>query len=258
MAKQKKPSSKSRKRRRRRGGTPALLVLLCVLIGTAAVITAMTIFFKIGQVRLTGDTRYSQQTVAEASGLELGANLILFDKNTVLRRIREACPYLDTVQVRRRLPDTVEVIVTECVPVAAVRSEGSFWLMDREGKLLEKVSSAETQELPQVTGLTLVKPKAGDFAEISEEDAKKPMILLLNTAEDDGILQDIGEMDLSEQYNIRFTYLDRFTVKLGSTEELAKKLRFLHAIVEEKLEPNVSGVIDLSDPQKARFVPKNN
>ena len=70
MAKQKKPSSKSRKRRRRRGGTPALLVLLCVLIGTAAVITAMTIFFKIGQVRLTGDTRYSQQTVAEDSGLE--------------------------------------------------------------------------------------------------------------------------------------------------------------------------------------------
>ena len=67
-----------------------------------------------------------------------------------------------------------------------------------------------------------------------------------------------GEMDLSEQYNIRFTYLGRFTVKLGSTEELAKKLRFLHAIVEEKLEPNVSGVIDLSDPQKARFVPKNN
>ena len=252
MAKQKKPSSKSRKRRRRRGGTPMLLVLLCVLIGTAAVITAMTIFFKIGQVRLTGDTRYSQQTVAEASGLELGSNLILFDKNTVLRRIREACPYLDTVQVRRRLPDTVEVIVTECVPVAAVRSEGSFWLMDREGKLLEKVSSIQAQTLPQVTGLTLVKPQAGNFAEISEEDAKKPMILLLNTAEDDGILQDIGEMDLSEQYNIRFT------VKLGSTEELAKKLRFLHTIVEEKLASNASGVIDLSDPQKARFVPNNN
>lgn len=254
----KKKAGKNRKRRRRRSGTPVLLVLLCVIIAAVAVITAMTIFFKIGQIQLTGDTRYTRQQVAEATGLELGGNLILFDKNTVLRRLRESCPYLDSIQVRRRLPDTVEVIVTECVPAAAIRWEGGWWLIDREGKLLERQTSAPQNSLTEITGLTLVEPKAGAFAEIFEEDAKKPMILLLNTAEDDGILQDIGAMDFFQQYDIRFTYTERFTVKLGSTEELEKKLRFLHVIVEEKLGQNVTGEIDLSDPQKARFVPKNN
>lgn len=256
MAKKSKKSRKSRKHRRRRG-TSVLMLLLCVLIAAAAVITAMTIFFKIGKIRLTGDTRYSEQQVAEASGLELEGNLILFDKNTVLRKIREACPYLDTVQVRRRLPDTVEIIVTECTPVAAIKEAGSWWLMDRESKLLEKTSDLSGLTLPKITGLTLNQPKAGDFAEFSEEDAKKPMILLLNHAEDDGILQDIGEIDFAQQYDIRFTYTDRFTVRIGSTEELEKKLRFLHVVVEEKLGANVVGEIDLSDPQKARFIPEN-
>lgn len=254
MAKKSKKSRKSRKHRRKRG-TSVLMLLLCILIAAAAVITAMTIFFKIGQIRLTGETRYTQQQVAQASGLEIEGNLILFDKNTVLRRIREACPYLDEVQVRRRLPDTVEILVTECTPVAAVKDAGGYWLMDREGKLLEKTSDLTGLRVPKITGLTLSEPKAGAFAEISEEDAKKPMILLLNHAEDDGILQDIGEIDFSQQYDIRLTYLSRFTVRLGSTEELEKKLRFLHVIVEEKLGANAQGEIDLSDPQKARFIP---
>lgn len=272
---QRKGQSKERRRRRRarRGGAPTVLILLCLLVGAVAIITAMTIFFKVQTITLTGDTRYSEEYVAQASGLVPGDNLVLFDKFAAIDKIFEACPYLDTVQMRRRYPDGVEIIVTECVAVAAIEDEVAEipdpeddtktlriggtgrWLIDRNGKLLENTPSSQPTGLTRIYGVTLVDPQIGKKVEILQEDTKKPLFLLLNTAEDDGILQDIGGMDFSQQYAIRFNYLGRFTVKLGSTEDLDKKLQYLHTIIEDKLGTNARGTLDLSDIQTARFIP---
>jgi len=272
---QRKGQSKERRRRRRarRGGAPTVLVLLCLLVGVVAIITAMTIFFKVQTFTITGDTRYTGEHIVEASGLEVGDNLVLFEKFSVIDSIFDACPYLDTVQVRRRYPDGVEFIVTECVAVAAIEDEKAEipdpedetktitiggtgrWLIDRNGKLLENIPSTQATKLTRIYGVTLLEPQIGKYVEILQEDTKKPLFLLLNTAEDDGILQDIGGMDFSRQYDIRFNYLGRFTVEIGSADNLDKKLRYLHTIIEEKLGANARGTLDLSDVQTARFIP---
>ena len=114
----KRKKTKRRRRRRRRGGTPAALILLCLVVAAAAILTATTVFFKVRDIRLSGSTRYSLAEITEASGLKTGDNLILFDKFSAIDRIFAACPYLDTVQMRRRLPDTIEITVTDCVPRA--------------------------------------------------------------------------------------------------------------------------------------------
>lgn len=278
MAKQSRKSSQSRRRRRRarRGGTPTVLVLLCVLVAVVAIITAMTIFFKVQTFTLTGQTRYSKEELVAASGIKQGDNLILFDKFGAIDRIFDACPYLDTVQMRRRYPDRIEIIVTECVPIAmlddlpgtmpdpedaekTVPVGGTgWWLMDKDGKLLERVHSSSHPELTRITGITMLEPKIGQKAKFLQEDVQKPLFLLLNTAKDDGILQDIGGVDFSQQYDIRFDYLERFQVKLGSTEHLEKKLRCLHDITENKLGSNVRGTLDVSNiavTQTANFIP---
>ncbi|MBR5537299.1 MAG: FtsQ-type POTRA domain-containing protein [Clostridia bacterium] len=274
---QRKGQSKQRRRRRRarRDGTPTVLILLCLLLTVVAIILAATLFFKIETITLTGDTRYNRDYVAQASGLEIGDNLVLFDKISVKNGIYEVCPYLDTVQILRRYPSGIEIIVTECEPVAVICDEKTeipdpeddsktittgltgCWLMDRNGKLLENIPSTRNPELTRIYGVTLVSPKEGESVEILQEDTKKPLFLLLNTAEDDGILQDIGGMDFAEPYAIRFNYLGRFVVKVGSTEDLDVKMRYLHLIVEEKLSSNAAGTLDLSDVQTARFIPNN-
>ena len=272
---QRKGQSKERRRRRRarRGGAPTVLVLVCLLVGVVAIITAMTIFFKVQTFTLTGDTRYSEEHIVAATGLQPGDNLVLFDKFSIIDQIFDACPYLDTVQIRRRYPDRVEIIVTECVAIAVIEDEKTQvpdpedetktiqvggtgrWLMDRNGKLLEKTSSSVPTKLTRIYGVTLKDPQIGKYVEILQEDLEKPLFLLLNTAEDDGILQDIGGMDFSKQYDIRFNYLERFTVEIGSTDDLDKKLRYLHTIIQDKLGTNARGTLDLSDVQTARFIP---
>lgn len=276
MAKQGKQAKLRRRRRRRnRGGAPTLLILLCVLVAVVAILTAMTIFFKVRRVVIQGDTRYTQEEITIASGLHDGDNLILFNKFRAIDGIFSACPYLDTIKMRRRLPDTVEIVVTECVPVAVVEDEPfeepdpkdstkliarggtGKWLIDIRGKLLEQVS-ARPLNLCYLKGMTLKDPKIGTTVDFFNEDLQKPVFLLLNTAKDDDILQDIGEIDFSELYNIRFSYTQRFTVHLGSADDLEKKIRYLRLITEDKLSSNAVGVIDLSDTQTARFIPSTN
>ena len=274
---QRKGQSKQRRRRRRdrRGGAPTVLVLLCLVIGAAAVITAMTLFFKIETFTVTGDSRYSDDYIIQASGLKQGDNLVLFEKNHVVADVFEACPWLDTLRIRRRYPNGIEFLITECDPAAVLvdepmeipdpeddTGEGTLligttgsWLMDINGKLLEKIADYAWPTLPHIEGVTLKDPAVGSYVKFFEEDDQKPVFLLLNTAQDDGILQDIGEMDFTEHYKIEFTYQGRFRVVLGSTEDLSLKLRYLHMITEEKLGTNVRGTLDLSDVQTARFIP---
>ncbi len=260
MARKKGISKQNRRRRRaRRGKAPAALVLLCLLVGAVAMVTAVTIFFKIQIVTVTGESRYSKEQIAQASGLQLGENLVLFDKFAAIDSIFAQCPYLDEIQMRRRPPDEIEIIVTECVPAAVLKGERGSWLIDKKGKILEKTTNFQGENFPVIVGAQPDSPEVGKYVEFLQQDTKKTLLFLLNTAEDDDILKDIEEIDLSQQYDIRFRYLGRFTVRLGTTEDLEKKLKWLHTITEDKLSPNVTGTLDLSDTQKAaRFIPDTN
>ena len=55
-------------------------------------------------------------------------------------------------------------------------------------------------------------------------------------------------------FEIELSYADRFTVQLGTVEDLEKKVRFLGVCISE-LGPEERGIIDVSDPQTARFRP---
>ena len=69
-----------RNRRRRRGSLGPLLRVLSVLLTAVAVVAALTLFFKVDQVVVSGNSRYSAEEIIEVSGVEQGDNLILMDK----------------------------------------------------------------------------------------------------------------------------------------------------------------------------------
>ena len=69
------------KRRRRRGGFGFLYKLLSVLVICAAILTAMTLFFRVGSVVVTGQKRYTAEEIQAASGVELGSNMYLLNKH---------------------------------------------------------------------------------------------------------------------------------------------------------------------------------
>lgn len=241
-----------RNRRRRKRSFSFVVSFICFALVLAALVSAAVIFFKIGTVEVVGESRYSAQEIIDASGLQTGQSMFLFNKFASISRIFSACPYIDTVQMRRTLPDRIEILVTPCQPVAVILSEGARYIIDGGGKILEKTDEAGASGLPQVTGGVLTSPEVGKRTEFFEEESAKALFSVLNTAKNNDILNDIGDIDISKVYDIQFEYMGRFTVRIGSADDIERKFKFVAAVIEA-LGERESGVIDVSDGQTGYF-----
>ena len=135
------PSMRKRKRRRQGRFAPVFKLLFLVAMAAALVLGA-TVFFQVEHIVVTGNSRYTQQAVINATGIDLGDNLFGVSKTHVSQNIRRRLPYVQAVQVLRRLPNTVSITVTESAAAAQLEGEGG-WLINASGKLLEQAMSID-------------------------------------------------------------------------------------------------------------------
>ena len=242
--------------RRRRGRFSFLLKLLCVALIIAAVIGAITLFFKTEKIIVEGNRRYTQQEVIEAAGLELGSNLYLMNKYDHAQAIFQNLPYVESASINRKLPDTLLIEVKECAAAVSVPAEGGAWLMSVNGKLLEKTSSLP-EGCAKVTGCMLTDPEVSGEAKFDADSAYKMTALcsLLHAAEEKRMRGSIETIELGDDTCLQFTYAGRFAVKLPWTADFTYKLESLATVVDY-LEANETGTINLMTDGKASFIPE--
>ena len=80
-------------------GMGGKLLIMAALV--AAVVFGVAIFFKVGRIEVQGNTIYASDKIIEASGLELGDNLLTVSRATVGGNVKAALPYVDQVSVGR-------------------------------------------------------------------------------------------------------------------------------------------------------------
>ena len=157
------------RRRRRRGSLGPLMRVLSVLLTAVAIVAALTLFFKVDQVVVSGNDRYSEQEIIEVSGVEQGDNLILMDKYRIAEKLYTQLPYITEVRINRKLPDVLMVEVVETKAVAVIKGGSSNWLMDSGGKLLEVIGKLR-REIPGITlRTTLIAGFPGETEEQFED-----------------------------------------------------------------------------------------
>ncbi|MCX7615375.1 MAG: FtsQ-type POTRA domain-containing protein [Clostridiales bacterium] len=247
---------RNRRRKYRRRKTGFLFAVFSFLVILAAVVAAVTVFFKISDIKVTGQTRYTNEQILEASGITTGTNMFLINKFSVINKMFDKLVYLDEVRIRRRLPDTVEIMVTETKPIACVKSAEQYWLIDKRCKILEAIDENKANQTGIITGIELKNPSAGRIADIGDADKLVKLKELLDAADRGGVLAKIKGIHFEKLYDLSMTYDDRFTVILGSAGDYDRKFRFLLNVMQ-RLSEFDKGTIDLSDPEMARFRPED-
>lgn len=251
-------AARRRNRRRRRGRASFPLKLLCLAVVLAALVGAMTMFFRVERVVTDGNVRYTDEELVAASGVQQGDNLVLLNKYEIKKAIFEQLPYVETVSISRSYPDTLVLAVTESTAACAIPDGDGVWLMSSGGKLLEQTAQAESAVL--VAGCALESPAVGEEAAFSQEDSYKRsyLLALLRAAEEQQLIPQLGTIDLTDGGHIELTYAARFTVKLPWDADMERSLRAVQKIVSEKLESNETGTIDLMNlagEGRAYFIP---
>lgn len=247
-------SVRVRKRTRRSRFVRLLHRLLCLFLIVGAGILTIMVFFKVDTVEVEGETRYAAEAIQQTLGIQKEDNLFFWSKKKAAKRLLTQYPYLDTVKIKRRIPDKLVIVVTESDVCAAIPSGSEYYLITNSGKILEKVSAEGLGDIPLVSGITLDGATVGTKLDASEQ-TNAQFLQLLFAMDDAGMLQEIQFINMEIPSDIRIGYLGRFDVRFGSLLNLQRKLQFLQTVIEERLSPSDTGVIDLTDVTRVRFQP---
>ncbi len=236
-------------RRRRRGGFGFLYKLLSMLAICAVIVVALTLFFRVDAIVVTGTERYTPQEVERATGVSRGDNLILLNKYDVNQNVRRELPYVEELRINRELPDTLLIDVQECGTPLAVVQDGSAWLISPSKKswVVDQKDPAEAADLAVVDGCRLLAPSVGTPIALSTEYASQQQSLLdlLAALKDAEMLDQVDAIHLGDISLLTMDYAGRFSVELPYGADYDFKLRALQVVVDT-LETNQTGVIQLT------------
>jgi cell division protein FtsQ len=245
--------AQGRKRKRRRATfyTPIAIVLIVF-----AVFFGISVFFRVTDIQIVGAERYTAEQILSASRVSRGDNLLLLDPAEVIENITSRLPYISDVVVEKHIPDKITVTVTESRPVAAIEAAGQWWLLDQKGRALEKADRSALSGKVRVDGLNPDNVVAGQALVVTQKDVKKREALsrLLLALHHEEMLDQCEWIDVSNIAGITMRYGGRFTVVLGTADDVEKNLLRLVGVVEQLDEGDV-GRIDMTNDAEARFIP---
>lgn len=263
-----------------------LLHLASVAAIVLAVVLGMSIFFKVENVTVSGCNKYTAWEVSEASGIEIGSNLMTISRAQISGNIISNLPYADTVRVGIILPDTVNIVITELDSVFSVEdTQGNWWLMNDQGKIVEQTNGITAKDYTQVLGIRVDAPVVGQPAKAYEigtavipvtdanaeteetEETTAPVTspentptISVGTTEAERlqtaltVLQQLGKssicgqidsVDVSKLQTIELWYDERFQINLGDITQLEYKINALKATIDQ-MELYESGHLDIS------------
>lgn len=249
-----------RRRRRSRGRFGFLYKLLSVLLIAAAILAGCVVFFRVDEVIVVGQSRYTQEEIVAASGVEQGDNLFLINKIQLVEQVLTRLPYVDELTISRKLPDTLVLTVTECVPVAVIQANGAYWLMDAKCKLLEQGDISLAQGQAQILGLTPLGPTVGVGLAAEEEQKLSSLRALLQALNAEQMMGSVKSfIDLTADNEIRFSYGENLTVVFPMiTDEFDKYVYRLKLTLWEMDDRATarSGTLDLTYDNEAHLFPE--
>ena len=132
------PRQHSRRRRRGLGGP--LYRLLTTVTAIACISAALTMFFRVRNLSVTGLNRYTEEQIRTAAGVEYGDNLFFLDKYAMKDDILRQLPYIESLRINRGYPDTLKIAVVECGHPMAVIQDGATWLISSTGKIVDQIA----------------------------------------------------------------------------------------------------------------------
>lgn len=254
-----------------------ILRLLTVAAVVVALLLGVAVFFKVENFEVSGCSQYSEYDVFEASGIQYDANLLSINRAQAAGKIIRALPYVESVRIGIKLPNTVMISVTEVkVPYAFKDGADTWWLVSSGGKVIEKADAGEEAGLTKITGVRLDNPQSGMQAVALEEGSGltdengNPIPQITTQAQRLNMALDIAKLlernriigkaasiDVTNLGDLQLWYGQQYHVKLGDSARLDYKIACLASAVDQQ-NSYESGVLDVSfiiRPDEVTFTP---
>lgn len=260
--------------------------LVSIVAVVLAVVMCLSIFFRVETVTVSGANAYSAWAIREASGIEEGDYLLTFSKARACAKIKAELPYVDSVRIGIKLPDTVNIVIEEIDVVYAIQDQnGIWWLMTSEGRVMEQTDNAGASAYTKVLGVKLSDPApdqqavafqnliaetnpAEETQATGESQTPTPLVVteqqklnaaldILQALELNEVVGEAASVNVADLTRIELWYGSRYQVNLGENSNMDYKIACLKYTVSS-LSDYDSGELDISFttwPDKVTYTP---
>lgn len=218
-------------------------ICLCLLLAFL-----MSPIFNVSDIRVVGIEKISTESAIEASGVVLGGSIFRVNPKKSGERLTSLA-YVDTVKVRRILPNTVEISIRESREVAYIYFIGNYVGVDENGKILEIKQSEEEVNLPVIVGTNVTEFGIGNKIKIDDETKEKAVFDIIRQLDTAEIRNAIKTVDVFDLNDIRLFTVSEATVNMGGMDDIMYKVAFLKKILEDNGD-NRGAVIDMTNTDK--------
>jgi len=235
-----------KRRRRRRTVSISLIVILLGIALTAIVL----VFFKVNDIKVENSitSMYTGNQIETASGIIKGQNIFSIKKKDITANILRALPYIGEVTIRRRLPNTVVLVVSETTDYVSIPYRGGYLIVSLDMRILSDTYIV-SQGIPTVYGITPENFIPGQKLQARDPSTQEALSSLLNLVEEYGWIGRVTAINVRDKLEVYMVYEDRILIRFGSIAKLDYKFELLKETLETKLDKNFSGNINLATPK---------
>lgn len=232
-----KKITRQEKKRKKRIKKIKFFLKIFLLIGIIAggIAFALTSpIFNIKDISVENNVTIPSDIIISLSGLKTGENIFKFYKANIIEQIKEN-PYVESVEIHRKFPSTVQINITERVATYSVDYMGKYAYINSQGYILE--ISEDSKKIPVIQGATTNEDDIKPGNRLNNEDLKRleQVIRIMDASKGAGLDTQITSIDISDE-NEYSIYLneEKKRVYLGDSSNLSNKMLYVQAIVEQE------------------------
>lgn len=181
--------------------------------------------FNVSNIQVIGNVKNTAETYISLSKINIeNTNIFAFTGNGVKKNIKEN-PYVEDVVVKRKLPSTVELYITERTAAYQTEYLGKYIYLDNQGYILE--ISEEKLSLPLIIGLDSLKEEIKVGTRLNNDDLIKldVVVKISNYCKYNNVESEITSVDTSNTADyIVYFEKEKKKVYLGNSSNLVEKM----------------------------------
>ena len=244
-----------KKNKKRINTSKVVIIFSLILIVVIVLYTSLNSgIFNSDNIEIEGNKYVESEYIIKA--LEVNNNKNIFRYNIKdMEEILLNNKYIDKVEIKRLLPNTLKVSIIEKEIVANLYNEEIYCYIDKEGNFIDEID--ENNKDNEVITVQIDYNKT-DSQEIKfkNEENKKRLLYLLEYIKEEGIYKKIDNIDMTKPNSINMGTKEDINILLNSDEELKYNISRLAMILADlQNKKQKGGEIDLSTGKYALYRP---
>ena len=207
-----------KKNKKRINTSKVVIIFSLILIVVIVLYTSLNSgIFNSDNIEIEGNKYVESEYIIKA--LEVNNNKNIFRYNIKdMEEILLNNKYIDKVEIKRLLPNTLKVSIIEKEIVANLYNEEIYCYIDKEGNFIDEIDENNKDNEVITVHIDYNKTDSQEI-KFKNEENKKRLLYLLEYIKEEGIYKKIDNIDMTKPNSINMGTKEDINILLNSDEE---------------------------------------